>query len=234
MNEKINDIIDKLHFKSFVKVKDHVKKLIPEVSDKEIREALKQRVKDPRIKLVHQKPYMIKIFSRSLNTYFHDIFDNGKHGDPRYFHIFIGTNNRFAVVYPLENKSGKMVIGLVSKFVKKYQPVKLTSDHESGFVDKNVLDYLKSNGVAVKIVHDQNHSTLGIIDRFTRTLRDMCDDKIISTVKMNKLIDVYNNTYHTSIGMTPKEMFSDIRLEKEYIDKCVVEVEKQREIKDFE
>jgi hypothetical protein len=43
MNKKINDIIDKIHFKSFVKVKNHVKQLIPEVSDKEIREALKYR-----------------------------------------------------------------------------------------------------------------------------------------------------------------------------------------------
>jgi hypothetical protein len=177
---------------------------------------------------------MIKIFSKNLNTYFHDIFDNGKNGDPRYFHIFTGTNNRFAVAYPLVNKSGIMVLGVMCRFVKKYQPVKLTSDHESGFVDKNVLDYLKTNGVEVKRVHDQNHSTLGIIDRFTRTLRDMNEENEFTVVRMNKLIDVYNNTYHTSIGMTPKEMFSDIRLKKEYIDKCVVGVEKQKEIKDFE
>jgi hypothetical protein len=177
---------------------------------------------------------MIKIFSRSLFTFFHDIFDNGKNGEPRYFHIFIGTNNRYAVAHPLENKSGSAILNTIKKFVEKFKPVKLISDNEAGFNDKKVLEYLNSQGVAVKFVHDQNHSTLGIIDRFTRTLRDMYDKKVISSKIMQKLIIHYNDTYHTSIQSTPYEMFSDHRLEKAYIDKCIENAGKQVNMKDFE
>jgi hypothetical protein len=133
MEQKINKIIDNLRFKSFVKVRDQVKKHLPNVTDKDIKNVLALRVKDHKIKPKHLKPLMIKIFSRSLNTYFHDIFDNGKKGEPRYFHISIGTNNRFAVAYPLVNKSAKMVLESIRKFVEKYKPVKLTSDHEIRF-----------------------------------------------------------------------------------------------------
>ena len=51
---------------------------------------------------------------------------------------------------------------------------------------------------------------------------------------MISLVETYNNTYHNTIGCTPKEMFDDIELEKEYIFKCMKKYEKQKTIKDFE
>ena len=57
-----------------------------------------------------------------------DIMDNSKEGSPRYFHIFIGTNNRYAVVHPLNTKNANDCGISLREFIDEYHPVKLTSD----------------------------------------------------------------------------------------------------------
>ena len=93
----------------------------------------------------------------------------------------------------------------------------------------------------LKIVPDKAHSTLGIVDRFIRTLRDMnqpankSDDQQydtnyvnISPSKMTSLINSYNSAYHETIKCSPKQMYNNEKLEQEYIAKCL----KQRAIQD--
>jgi hypothetical protein len=88
---------------------------------------------------------------------------------------------------------------------------------------------------------------LGIIDRFTRTLRDLNTPseksksqshaekyRVFTNARMQKLINIYNNTFHGSIKCTPQEMFDDPKLEEEYIFKCIEKQEEQRKMKDFE
>ena len=247
MNEKrINDEIDKTHFKTFKHIKSHVKRKYPHTSKKKIKEVVSKRLKDKFIKQNQIKPYMIKIFSNRPNTWFHDLYDNTTRGTPRYWHIFIGTNNRYAVAYPLKNKSASSINETLTKFINKYHPVKLTSDEESAFIEKNNVKLLTDNKVSIQIVQDKNHSTLGIIDRFIRTLRDMNtptekskheshDEKytFITPKRMKKFLNIYNNSYHSSINCTPKEMFNNSELEKEYIFKCLSLAEKQKRIKNL-
>ncbi|KAH0790307.1 Integrase core domain containing protein [Histomonas meleagridis] len=96
------------------------------------------------------------------------------------------------------------------------------------------------------IVTDKNHSTLGIIDRFIRTLRDMNtlsekskheshDEKytFITPKRMEKFLNTYNNTCHTAIRCTPNEMLKDPEKEKKYISKCLEAAENQHKIKDL-
>ena len=247
MSEKsINNTIDKTHLKTYNHVKKHVKNKYPNTNKKRIKSIIKQRVKDRYLKNDDIKPYMIKIFSNRPNTWFHDIYDNGKDNNPRYWHIFIGTNNRYVVVYPLNSKSAKDINNTLSQFINKYHPVKLTSDEESAFVEKNNIKLCNDNNVSLHIITDKNHTSLGIIDRFIRTLRDMntttekskhesIDKKYtyLTPHRMNKFINIYNNSYHSSIGCSPKEMFDNIDLEKEYIFKCMDLSDKQRKIKDL-
>ena len=42
--------------------------------------------------------------------------------------MFIGTNNRYGVVHPIEDKKVETILGSIKKFVEKYKPIKLTSD----------------------------------------------------------------------------------------------------------
>ena len=77
---------------------------------------------------------------------------------------------------------------------------------------------------------------MGIIDIFIRTLRDMHGNrsKGISTKQMQKYLHSYNNSIHSSIGCTPKEMLDDLDLEEKYILGNIDKREKQRSMKGFE
>ena len=244
---KINDVIDKLHFRTFDKVYAEVKKQVPTVTKKELRKILMKRKKDRHLKRKQVKPFMIKIFSPSTGTWFTDLLDNGRENDPRFWHVFIGTNNRYAVAYPLDSKNAGDVRKSLSDFINTYRPSKITSDQEPALLEKSNLQLMKDKKVLLQMVPDKNHSTLAIIDRFIRTLRDMnrpsdkdkkqsTDDefKYFSRTKMKRLIDIYNNTFHSAIKCSPKEMFNDKEKEKEYIFKCMKKREKQRRITSFE
>ena len=89
---------------------------------------MNNRVKDRNIKKKYQKPFMIKIFADTTGCWFHDLFENPKSFNPKYFHIFIGTNTRYVVVNPLQNKKTETVLESYKEFVEKYKPFKLTSD----------------------------------------------------------------------------------------------------------
>ena len=231
--EGINKFIDSLHFKTFDKVWVNVKNRFPDITKKELRVIIKDRKKDLHIRSNQMKPYMLKIFSSTPNAWFHDLLDNGKDNVPRYFHVFINQNTRYAVVKPLENKTAAKVMCTLVEFINQYHPVKLTSDEEPAFVEKNNVDLLKAHRVTQYIVQHQNHSSLGIIDRFVRTLRDMNTQTAFTIDKMNELVNVYNNTYHQTIKATPTEMMQNPKLEKDYIFDLLKKKEKQMSIKDY-
>ena len=247
MSEKeINDFIDSLHFRTPNHLLDKLKAQFPDVDEETFRRIIDGRLKDHYVKARKISPYYIKIFSRTPNCWFHDLMDNGKDNDPRYWHIFIGTNNHYAVAYPLNSKSAASIKQTLTRFINEYHPVKLTSDEESAFVEKGNIKMLTDNKVMVHIITEQNHSALGIIDRFIRTLRDMNtpvqkskrqshDEKYksITPKRMTKLLDIYNSTFHSRIGCAPIEMLNNPDLEKEYIFKQSEKREKQEEIKDL-
>ena len=72
MDAEINRIIDKTHFKTFERFKHHVQKIHPNVTDKQLREIYKRRIKDPFVKKKKIRNYQIRIFSITDHTWFYD------------------------------------------------------------------------------------------------------------------------------------------------------------------
>ena len=246
MTKNINDYIDTLHFRTEHHVIDRVRERFPDVDDETLKDVINRRLKDRFVKAANIEPYYFKIFSTRPNCWFHDLLDNGKNNEPRYWHIFIGTNNHYGVAQPLRSKTAKEIKQSLIKFVDQYKPAKLTSDEESAFVEKSVIQYLTNQHVEMHIITEKNHSSLGIIDRFIRTLRDMNTPTEKSTKqshhekyrsftpkRMAKLIEIYNETPHGRIKCTPKEMFDDPDKEKEYIFEQLKKRDKQQGIKDL-
>ena len=132
---------------------------------------MKKRLKDIRVRKKVIKPYMIKIYSNMLNTWFHDLYDNLPDHEPRYWHVFIGTNNKYGVALPLNDKKASSIHNTLEEFINTYHPAKLTSDEEPCFLAN--IQLLKDNDVTMHIIQDKNHSSLAVIDRFIRTIRDM-------------------------------------------------------------
>ena len=202
---------------------------------------------DPMIK-PHKRPhyYYNKIHSTALNTWFHDLMDNGVYDDtPRYWHVFVGVNNRYLDVYPLEGKSNDDVQRSLTWFINKYHPEKLTSDNEPSFTSKSTCQLCSERGVKLFVVTDKQHSSLGVIDRVIRTLRDMNTPKrhheqshhkqfnTFSVAKMNRLKNEYNNHHIETLKCTPQEMFDDPEKEKKFIYRMQKYKNVQRGIHDF-
>lgn len=151
----------------------------------------------------------------------HDIFVNGRNNDRNpYYHIFINVNTRKAFIEDLPTKTAVDVKKSIKKFLSKTKCKKLISDAESAFSSDEVLNFLKSKGVDVQINDEQNHKTLGIIDRFIRTIRDKWgSNKPIDNNSIKKIIAVYNNTVHSATGLKPNDM--DKKHEIAYIMSCI-------------
>lgn len=246
---ELTKIIDKYRFKTFPKLIHVIRKdpRFANFTDKEIRDFIASRIHDKRPNRTYKRLYQVKIFSRFRNAYFTDLYDNLEGNEPRYWQIFINTNTRYAIAYPLEDKTKDSIHRNLVEFVNEYHPRKITSDEEAGLLAKVNVDYLKENKCGLFIVTEQQHSSLGIIDRFIRTLRDMNTPQerpitdqshqkqftYISPSKMTKLLNSYNNTVHSSTGHTPKEMMDNTDLEDEYIDNCIANSTRQMAIKNF-
>ena len=203
---------------------------------------------DPMIK-IHKRPhfYFNKIYSTAPNTWFHDLLDNGDFENmPRYWHIFVGVNTRYLEAYPLNSKSNDAVQESLKWFIDKYHPEKLTSDNEPAFTSKSTCRLCSDNNVKIFIVTDKQHSSLGVIDRAIRTLRDMNTPKrhneqshhkqflAFSEAKMQRLANKYNNSINSTIKCTPKEMLEDKDKEIEFIYQNQQYKHVQRGIKDFQ
>ena len=97
----MDNLIDESHFKSFKHVKDVLKRHNPNISDKEIKDVIKKRLHDRHLKQHQKKTYMRKIFEHVPGCFFHDLLQQPNGSKPKYYHIFIGTNNRYAFAYPV-------------------------------------------------------------------------------------------------------------------------------------
>ena len=243
---EINKAIDKTNFNTFQKTEKEIKKQFPNIDNKKLRDIIKKRLHDKRFSREYKKIYQLKIFSSFPGAWFSDIYDNLAGNNPRYWQIFINTNTRFAVALELNSKTSDDINNNLKIFIPNYKPRKITSDEEPGLITEKNLNYMKDNNCGLFIIQEQNHSALGIIDRFIRTLRDMnrpkeigkndSSDKeftFISKQKMKDFINKYNNTVHSTTKHTPKEMMDNPQLEKEWIEKCLTRKEEQELIKDF-
>ena len=249
---QILHFVDSSHFRSFEKAYEACKRKFPDVQKKDLRKWISEKWHDH---TTPNKLYMVKVFSTRPNCWQMDLMDNGQQGSsnpgtqclsPRYWYVFINVNTRYADAFPLQSKRGDEIREVLSEFVDKYKPIKITSDQEAGINSQITQDFLENKKVSIQIVTEQNHSTLSIVDRFIRTLRDMNtpSDKskhesshekytFISPKRMQKFLDSYNSSYHTSINCTPEEMQNDPELEREYIFKCLEQKERQAGMKDM-
>ena len=250
-NQELTRFIQKLHLRTFDKIWPHVKeKYGDEISTEQVKEILKTLIRDP--KHLNQKQYYNKIFSDHLHAWMCDLLDNsGQNPDynnkaekelhettkeyPIYWFIFININTRFAAAYPLYHKTVPSILDKLQQFVREHKCVSLTSDKESAFISQDITKYLKGLNISQYIVLDNNHTSLSIMDSFIRHLRDMniTNEKSkyqsyhskyrnFSTHRMKELINIYNNTIHSTIKMKPIEMENDEKKERQYIAYCLI------------
>jgi transposase InsO family protein len=124
-----------------------------------------------------------------------------------YLLTVIDCFSKYAWAIPIKNKTAEEIIKSFDNIFKERKPSKLQTDKGKEFINKKVQNFLKTNDVVWFSTNSEFKAS--IVERFNRTLKTKMW-KYFTQVGNRKWINVlddlvynYNNTYHTSIKMTP-------------------------------
>ena len=131
----------------------------------------------------------------------------------KYLLMVIDVFSKYGWIIPLKDKKTESVstafdtTGIFKK--SKRKPEKLWTDKGSEFISKHFKDFLKRHNIT--LYHTQNEEKSSVVERWNRTMKTKmwkmfsANNNTVYWDKLNKLVDDYNNTYHSSIKMTPNE-----------------------------
>ena len=248
MNDSAVDVaIDKTHLRSTKKIIPHIRRQYHNVTEQQISAVNKTRPKDS----YRHKPsrYYYPVFANHHHSFQMDLLEQSHHNEdyPAYFLILININTRYAYAIPTERKTKEAINEILTEFINSHSINSIVCDDESAFTSKLVINTLTTHNVSIRIITEQRHSALSIVDRFIRTLRDMNTPTVktqhqsshhkyrdFSIKRMNKLLNIYNNTIHSATNHTPAQMEQNPQLETEYITEKLYQLERRRKQKDFE
>lgn len=142
-------------------------------------------------------------------------------------------NREYTIVYSTTNK--KTTINLIDAFKKflkdiNYKITSLRFDGESAIKSKMFQTLLQNYRIKFIPVIKDSHTSLGLIDRLCRTIRDISYNtrtKILTQKDIDKILNIYNNMYHSSLSkmigkkITPNEVTKDPKLEQQIINYCM-------------
>ena len=145
----------------------------------------------------------------------------------------IGQNEEYTITYSTTNK--KTTTNLINVFKQFLNDInhKITSlrfDNESAVKSKQFQTMLRNNGIKFIPVVEGSHTSLSLIDRLCRTIRDISYNmgiKILTQNDINKVLNVYNNMFHSSLSkilgkkITPNEVNDNPELEQQIINYCI-------------
>ena len=126
----------------------------------------------------------------------------------------IDVFSKFAWAFPIKSKKGIEIVQILKKILSSKEGKKfryLHTDRGSEFYNVNVKKFLKEK----KIKHFSTYNDemkASIIERFNRTLKIKLWKYFTKTGKFNylfvlpKLVESYNNTYHSSIKTEPNKI----------------------------
>lgn len=123
----------------------------------------------------------------------------------KYIFCAIDVFTRFVYCIPLKNKDNDDVINALKKILKHDSPQKIISDSDSVFTSKEFQRLMADYDIIHETVPINDHESLGVVDRFARTLKQRLTDIFIGSNSTNwidnldEVIDDYNNTKNKGI-----------------------------------
>lgn len=201
------------------------------------------------------KKYQFKTYSRIPGGFIGDIFFNKSKFACL---LLININTRKAYAYALNNveikpirnqndygiqeytitysttnkKTTTNLINVFKQFLNdvNHEITSLRFDNESAVKSKQFQTMLRNNGITFVPVVEGSHTSLSLIDRLCRTIRDISYNtgiKILNQDSINKILNIYNNMYHSSLSkilgkkITPNEVNEHPELEQQIINYCI-------------
>ena len=130
----------------------------------------------------------------------------------KYLLCVIDLFSKYAWVVPLKDKKGITITNAFQKNLKQSnrKPNKMWVDQGSKFHNNVFKKWLKENDIEMYLKHNEGKSV--VAERFIRTLKNKIY-KHMTAIGKNVYFDVldniiikYNNTYHKTIKMKPKDV----------------------------
>ena len=133
----------------------------------------------------------------------------------KYLLCAIDLFSKYAFVVPLKDKKGASIVNAFRKILDKpgRKPTKIWVDQGSQFYNGNFKKWLGNNDISMYSPYNEGKSI--VAERFIRTLKNKLY-KYMTAVSRNVYYDIldtiiekYNNTWHSSIKMKPKDVEND-------------------------
>lgn len=124
----------------------------------------------------------------------------------KYLLAVIDIFSKYGWLVPLKNKTGVAVAEALDDIIKsgKRKPEKLWVDKGKEFYNRHVQAQLP-------IYSTENEEKSSVVERWNRTMKERmwkyfsANNTSRYIDKLDEMVDAYNNTEHSSIGMTPVE-----------------------------
>ena len=127
----------------------------------------------------------------------------------KYLLTVLDVFSKYAWVVPIKDKKGETITKAFRVIVGKRKPVYLWTDKGTEFYNSDFKEYLKENGIT--LYSTQNVEKSSVIERFNRTLKSKMfkqftiQNSTVFTDILPQIVEAYNDTYHSTIKMTPQE-----------------------------
>ena len=128
----------------------------------------------------------------------------------KYLLMVIDVFSKYGWIRGLKDKKTETVSKAFDDIFKsKRKPKMLWTDKGSEFVSKHFKDFLKRDGI--RLYHTENEEKSSVVERWNKTMKNRMwkmftvNNNTVYWDKLDKLVNDYNNTRHSSIKMTPVE-----------------------------
>jgi hypothetical protein len=142
----------------------------------------------------------------------------------------VNINSRIGYAQLLKDKRSPTVKRAIEDFTNKHVVSAVFSDNGTEFTNNLTEKFFKDKSITHANAFAGDHTVLGKIDRFIRTIKmrlsTMKEAKHFSNITQKILDDIianYNNTYHTSIKATPNQMKGKVIFDEIDHNKRIVE-----------
>lgn len=197
----------------------------------------------------NKEKYSLKTYSNVKNSFIGDIFFESNKAA---FLLLININTRYAyayqlgeinkkVVHDVDNEKDEITITYATKGKKtnhelieafkkhlKICPINvLRFDGEKAIQSKDFKKLLKDNNIKFIPAIPNIHTSLSLIDRLCRTIRDIAFNLnypgIFEQEMMDTILNFYNNSRHETLTQTLFKAYPELKLKYKFISPSIME-----------
>jgi len=138
----------------------------------------------------------------------------GTNNSRRYTVRIIDCFSKYAWLLPITQKKTEKVLEVLGPFLKEHTPKVLQSDNGGEFTNASMKELLDNLRIKHITSLPYKPSSNGQVERFNRTIKGMIMPYMAASNScryldvLPKIVENYNNTYHTTIKSTPAAVWA--------------------------